>query len=211
MESLTDLEIPKASLIQTGARDIIQIIKEKIPSINEGDFLDLSEEISQHPNVRFLDLFWFFDPTAENRNGSEEKALDLVTFGINLNYGNLRINGYENAREALHNQALFITKDLLSVNAAVYPTGVFNIRHLNNGEGYRPIEQLFVNYNPQKESWHDELTRPFFQKHDDRIKMTLMRGDENYFYIFKDRQYRLFNYALDFILNNGLNIVGSKK
>lgn len=207
-----DLVIPKASFMQTGLRNVTQIIREKIPFENEGDIFDLEKTSSPSPEIRFLDLFWFFNPIAERQGNGTEKPLDLVTFGLNLNYGNLRINGYENARSALHNQALFITKDLMCINAAIYPTGLFNIRNLNNGERYRPIEQLFVRYNPQQEAWHDELTQSTFQKHDDRIKMTLKRSDEqNYFYIFEKRQYDLFNFALDYVLNNGLSVLGSRK
>lgn len=207
-----ELQTPQATYIQTGERATIRVVGQNNNSdAYEGDIPQLAEESN---NPRFMDLFWFFNPSASEAASDDttEKPLELVTFTLNLNFGNLRINGYREVRPAFHNQALFLTRDLLTINAAVYPTGLFNIRHLNNGEQYRPIEQLFVGYNPSKEPWHDELTRATFRKNNDRIKMTLRRGEEeNYYYISEKRQYDLFNYALDFLLKDGLTLVGSKK
>lgn len=207
---LDDL-IPQASLMQTGEREFVEIIIRNSHLEFEGELTSVSdkEEAIQTSNTKFIDLFWFLKPRvcpSEN-----EQQLDLVTLNLNLNFGNLRINGYRDIAHALHNQALFITKEDLTVNAAIYPAGIFNIRHLRNGLRYRPIEQLFVRYNPEEEPWHDELARTDFQKQNDKLKMTITRGEEKYFYLFEDGQLEMFNSALDFVLTHGFSLVGSRK
>lgn len=209
MNTRLDLVIPHASSIQIGEREIIHFISRKNVLNYEGEFSKMANEVSQTSSAKFLNLFWFLKP--KDYPTENEKQLDLITLDLNLNYGNLRINGYQDVSGALHNQAIFITKDNLTVNAAIYPAGVFNIRHLKNGLRYRPIEQIYVRYNPQEEPWHDELTRSDFQKQNDKLKMTISRGEEKYFYLFENGQLDMFNYALDFVLTHGLTIVGSKK
>lgn len=212
---ITEDDIPFATTIQFGTRNITQVISID-DGFNEGDFLDLSQSYNpinqtqqQNSSIKFLDLFWFLNPTKKKENSND---LDLVTLGLNLNYGNLRINGYLNAKESLHNNALFITRDMLTINAAIYPSSVYYIRHLKNAEKHIPVEQLFVQYDPDNEPWHDSLPKTYFLKSNDALRMIIENTDNiQYSYIFRDKQYDLLNHALDYILNNGFNIVGSGK
>lgn len=206
-----NLFVPQANSIQTGTRKILHIINED--DITEGDFFNLSAEDNRQTTnsfvpPKFLELFWFFNPKAS----SKKNELDLVTFSINLNFGNLRINGYLDAKTALHNHALFLSKDLLTINAAIYPTGLYHLRNLQNCEDYTPIEQLFVEYSPETDPWHDELPKTEFLKRNDKLKMNIWRNQEEKFnYVFQDKQYYLFNYSLDYILTNGFTIIGNNK
>lgn len=202
------LIIPNGSSIQIGTTEIVNIVPCKELVDNCGDFFNSPEELMAE-NIKFLDLFWFLKPF--DKTSESEIQLDLVTLGLNLQYGNMRINGYQNVAHAFHNQALFITRDDLTVNAAIYPSSLFDLLHLRNGERYRPVEQLYVRYNPTEEPWHDELATTDFQKQNDKLKMTITRGDEKYFYLFEDRQFEKFNYALEFVLSQGLEIVGIRK
>jgi len=199
------IKIPKASLMQTGENEFIQIIP---ADQSEGELRELpeAENIQQSQNFKFLDLFWFHTPKTDNST-----QLELVTFSINLNYGNLRINGYQDIQNSIHNNAIFLTKDLLTVKAAVYPTALFYIRNLRNTETYVPIEQLYVPYNPEDEPWQTEIPTTEFVKRDDRLLLRIKHKGSNYFYVFKDKQYQLFNYALDFVLTKGMTMVGIKK
>ena len=201
------IRIPKASLMQTGENEFIQIIP---VDQCEGELNELPEaEIIQQPqNFKFLDLFWFHTPKLDTDNTNQ---LELVTFSINLNYGNLRINGYSQIKDAIHDNAIFLTKDLLTVKAAVYPTALFYIRNLKNTETYTPMEQLYVPYRPEDEPWQTELPTTEFVKRDDRLLLRIKHKGSNYFYVFKDKQYNLFNYALDFALTKGLTMVGVRK
>ena len=199
-------QIPKASLIQTGETEFVRLIPK---SQNEGEFRELPEsEAIPNNNFKFLDLFWFHTPKTEE---SKENQLELVTLNLNLNFGNLRINGYLDIKNTIHNQAFFITKDLLTVNAAIYPSALFHIRNMRNRDRYQPIEQLFVPYDPENEPWHNDLAISEFVKRDDQLWMQISHRGNNYFYVFRDRQYQLFNYALDFVLTKGLTLVGMKK
>ncbi len=201
------IRIPKASLMQTGENEFIQIIP---VDQSEGVLNELPEveTIQQPQNFKFLDLFWFHTPKTES---SKDDQLELVTLSLNLNYGNLRINGYKNVQNAIRGNAIFLTKDLLTVKAAVYPTALFYIRNLRNTETYKPIEQLYVPYDPENEPWQTELPTTEFVKRDDRLLLQIKHKSSNYFYIFKEKQYQLFNYALDFTLTKGLTAVGVKK
>jgi hypothetical protein len=199
-------QVPKASLIQTGETEFIKIDSK---SQMEGELKELPEnEAIQTNNFKFLDLFWFYIPKNDD---SKTNQLELVTLNLNLNFGNLRINGYLNVQSTIHNQAFFITKDLLTVNAAIYPSALFHIRNMRNKDRYQPIEQLFVPYDPENEPWHNELATTEFIKRDDQLCMQISQKGNNYFYVFKERQYQLFNYALDFVLTKGLTLVGMKK
>ncbi len=199
-------QVPKASLIQTGETEFIKIDSK---SQMEGELKELPEnEAIQTNNFKFLDLFWFYIPKNDD---SKTNQLELVTLNLNLNFGNLRINGYLNVQSTIHNQAFFITKDLLTVNAAIYPSALFYIRNMRNKDRYQPIEQLFVPYDPENEPWHNELATTEFIKRDDQLWMQISQKGNNYFYVFKERQYQLFNYALDFVLTKGLTLVGMKK
>ncbi len=204
-----EIRIPKASLMQTGENNFIKIIPVETQIEGEPGELPEAEIIQQQaPNYKFLDLFWF--QTLKNEE-SKPDQLELVTLTLNLNYGNIRINGYLNIKDAIHNQAIFLTKDLLTVNAAVYPTALFYVRNLKNRETYCPTEQLFVPYNPENEPWQNELATTEFIKRDDQLYMRIRQKGASYFYIFKDREYRLFNYALDFTLTKGMAMVGVRK
>jgi hypothetical protein len=199
-------KIPKASLIQTGETEFVSLIPK---NQYEGEFRELPEnEAILNNNFKFLDLFWFHTPKNEE---SKNNQLELVTLNLNLNFGNLRINGYLDIKDTIHNQAIFLTKDLLTVNAAIYPSALFYIRNMRNKDRYQPIEQLFVPYDPENEPWHNELAISEFVKRDDQLWMQISHRGNNYFYVFKDRQYQLFNYALDFVLTKGLTLVGMKK
>lgn len=203
------IEIPKASLMQTGLKDFEEIIQ--LDDCNEGVLTELpDEEFVQtgSNNFKFLDLFWFRDPKSEETGPNR---LELVTFCLNLNYGNLRINGYLHVGESLHNNALFLTRNLLTVNAAIYPSSLFHIRNMRNKEKFVPLEQLYVPYDPENEPWQDELAKTEFVKRDDQMWMKISHKEKDYIYLFKDRQYQLFNYALDFVLTKGLTLVGMKK
>ena len=202
-----EIRIPKASFMQTGENNFIKIIP---VDQTEGDLKTLPEaEIIQQPsNFKFLDLFWFHTPKQEN---SPDEQLELVTLSLNLNYGNVRINGYKNIQSAIHGDAVFLTKELLTVKAAVYPTALFYIRNLRNTESYVPVEQLYVPYNPENEPWQTELPTTEFVKRDDRLLLRIKHKGLNYLYVFRDKQYQLFNYALDFALTKGLTMVGVRK
>jgi hypothetical protein len=203
------IEIPKASLMQTGLKNFEEIIQ--LDDCNEGVLTELpDEEFVQtgSNNFKFLDLFWFRDPKSEETGPNR---LELVTFCLNLNYGNLRINGYLHVGESLHNNALFLTRNLLTVNAAIYPSSLFHIRNMRNKEKFVPLEQLYVPYDPENEPWQDELAKTEFVKRDDQMWMKISHKEKDYIYLFKDRQYQLFNYALDFVLTKGLTLVGMKK
>lgn len=199
---------PKASIIQIGT-NCFQLV---MPKKNSSHCGLIDSNLNENLSPKFLDLFWFYNLNSNKKNISDLINLNLVTFSLNLNYGNLRINGYANISEAFNNQALFITKDLLTINASIYPTGIYYIKNcLKNGNSYSPIEQLFVKYDPENEPWQNELTHTIFKKHNDRIQMIMRRGDKNYYYIFEEQQLDLFYHSLDFILNTGPIIVGSKK
>jgi len=201
-----EIRIPKASLMQTGENNFIKIIP--VDQI-EGEPIELPEtEVIQQPNFKFLDLFWFHTSKQED---SKPEQLELVTLSLNLNYGNVRINGYVNIQNAIHDNAVFLTKELLTVKAAVYPTALFYIRNLRNTESYTPMEQLYVPYDPENEPWQTELPTTEFVKRDDRLLLRIKHKSSNYFYVFKDKQYQLFNYALDFALTKGLTSVGVRK
>ena len=201
-----EIRIPKASLMQTGENNFIKIIP--VDQI-EGEPIELPEtEIIQQPNFKFLDLFWFHTPKQED---SKPEQLELVTLSLNLNYGNVRINGYVNIQNAIHDNAVFLTKELLTVKAAVYPTALFYIRNLRNTESYTPMEQLYVPYDPENEPWQTELPTTEFVKRDDRLLLRMKHKGLIYLYVFKDKQYQLFNYALDFALTKGLTSVGVRK
>ena len=195
--------------MQTGENNFIKIIP--VETQSEGELKELPEAETIQPsasNFKFLDLFWFRTPKTEE---SKPDQLEMVTLTLNLNYGNIRINGYSNISNAVHNQAIFLTKDLLTVNAAVYPTALFYIRNMKNRETYYPTEQLFVPYNPENEPWQNELATTEFIKRDDQLYMRIRQKGVSYFYIFKDQEYRLFNYALDFTLTKGMSMVGVRK
>jgi hypothetical protein len=200
------IKTPKASLIQTGETNFVRVISK---NQTEGELQELPEnETISGSNFKFLDLFWFHTPKNET---SKSNQLELVTLNLNLNFGNLRINGYLDIKNTIHNQAIFLTKDLLTVNTAIYPSALFHIRNMRNKDRYQPIEQLFVPYDPENEPWHNDLAISEFVKRDDQLLMQIDHRGNNYFYIFKDRQYQLFNYALDFVLTKGLTLVGMKK
>ena len=204
-----EIRIPKASLMQTGENNFIKIIP--VDQI-EGETTELPPEAEviqpQQTNFKFLDLFWFHTPKQED---SKPDQLELVTLSLNLNYGNVRINGYVNIQNAIHDNAVFLTKELLTVKAAVYPTALFYIRNLRNTETYVPMEQLYIPYDPENEPWQTELPTTEFVKRDDRLLLRIKHKSSNYFYVFKDKQYQLFNYALDFALTKGLTMVGVRK
>lgn len=200
------IRIPKASLIQTGENEFVKVIPK---NQYEGEFQELPENAAiPNSDYKFLDLFWFHTPKTEE---SKPNQLELITLCLNLNFGNLRINGYLSINDTIHNQAIFLTKDLLTVNAAIYPSALFHIRNMRNRDRYQPIEQLFVPYDPENEPWHNELATTEFVKRDDQLWMQISHKGNNYLYVFKDRQYQLFNYALDFVLTKGLTLVGMKK
>lgn len=196
---------PKSYLIQTGETHFMRIT----PNQCEGEIKELpeNEQIIQKSNLKFVDLFWFY---YENKK-TKENQLDLVTFTLNLNYGNLRINGYLDVSKAIHNQAFFLTNDLLTINAAIYPSALFHIRNMRNGDRFKPLEQLFVSYDPENEPWQNELAQTEFAKQNDQMWMQITNSKDNYLYLFKGTQYNLFNYALDFILTKGITLVGMNK
>ena len=201
------IEIPTASFIQTGETNFIKVIP-KNQSKGEFKELPVGDEAVQNRNCKFLDLFWFYTP---KNSEFKPNQLELVTFNLNLNFGNLRINGYMSVSDAIHNQAFFLTGNFLTVNAAIYPSALFYIRNMRNKDRYSPFEQIFVPYDPENEPWHNELATTEFVKRDDQMWMQISHRGKNYLYIFKDRQYQLFNYALDFVLTKGLTLVGMKK
>jgi len=193
--------------MQSGTLDKIILINDK----EEGEIIEqkMSEDVQQS-SFKFLDLFWFLNLEPSSENGLTE--LELVTINLNINFGNIRLNGYQFARKYIYNNALFLPKDALTVNAAIYPTAIFNILNLQNLETYSPIEQLYTEYCPELNPWQNELTNTLFQKSNDRIRVVFETSKkEKYFYIFKDKQLNMFNHALTYVISQGFTLVGQNK
>lgn len=221
MNDSTEIIIPGTSWIQSGATAKIFLINED--DIGEIEKLSDIQPQTQNSQCKFLDLFWFLHSKIENNFCYEETTdidnvdfqpneLELISISFNLNFGNVRFNGYKNIFENIHNKALFLPRNSLVINAAVYPAGIFNILNLKNGEKFAPIEQLFIDYDPDKNPWHDEISSTIFEKANDRMRLLFKRPTgESFFYVFKDKQLEMLNSALNYIVSDGFNVVGNAK
>ena len=188
------MNIPKATYIQHGTWKI------NILHNTYGGFVD------RPTNSQFLDLAWFYEP-----NKTKENQLELVTLCLNLGFGNVRVNGYNNIKNAIHDHSIFLTKDLLTINASIYPSNLFEIHCMRNLDKVIPMEQLFVKYDPENEPWQNNLSKTEFIRRDDMIKMNIGNNEQNYFYVFKHNQLKFLYRTIDFVLTEGLTIVGMRK
>lgn len=198
------IEVPEVEWFQNGANPKV-LVKSKTSMQNNNS--DVEQTSSNYNSVKFVDLFWFIN----FKKQMNENELDLVTLSFNLNFGNIRFNGYKNSKQYLHGQAIFLQQDALVANGAVYPAGVFELRNLSNQTIYRPIEQLFTQYNPSENLWQSQLASLEFQKSNDQVKLIFNRNNNQYYYIFDKHQTKMLNHAFDIVLNNGFNWVTNNK
>ena len=118
----------------------------------------------------FVELFWFI---CQNKSRYDNE-LELLTMSYNVTHGNVRFNGYLKAFDCYRNGALFINPKKVTTNFAIYPSSLYKLRYgLQNGMTIQPIEQLYVEYDPEKNPWQNELVRSFFSKDNDLVTVNI--------------------------------------
>ena len=194
--------VPKANIIQIGH----MTTKHEQNELEEKQILETTQNTPN--NIKFVDLCWFIS----EKDKFNQNELDLIIMSFNTSFGNIRINGYLNSKQYIVNNALFLPKNCFTINAAIYPAGMYKIRHLLNGQVYSPIEQLFVSYDPENNPWHNELVKTKFNKQNDKIQLTFIDKYNNpYIYIFSNEQVNMLNFVLDNILEKGIILVSQNK
>lgn len=199
------LVTPSANWIQTGSNEKVQIIKE-----DDHELMNENVKPTETSNIsKFVDLFWFY--TFKDESDLKKNELSLISLAFNINFGNIRFNGFQHITSYIHNQALFLPSNAIVVNSTLYPTGIYFLRHLKNGQSYKPIEQLFVDYDPINNPWQDNLVPLEIKKNNDRLLMTFQKKDEAYYFYFTKEQVGMLNLACDNVLCNGMEIVSFNK
>lgn len=149
----------------------------------------------------FVELFWFI---CQNKSRYDNE-LELLTMSYNVTHGNVRFNGYLKAFDCYRNGALFINPKKITTNFAIYPSSLYKLRYgLQNGMTIQPIEQLYVEYDPERNPWQNELVRSFFSKDNDLITVNIKNSiGQEYIYRFDKLQTQMLYMACENVLNNG--------
>lgn len=204
---MNTITVPKAKQINIGKKEIEILIQEK----NKGALLKMNSENLQSPTSKFIDLFWFLNPKISNQTEINPNEFSLVIFSLNMAFGNIRVNGFTNI-DSIRDGSLFLDyKNSKSINAAIYPAGMFQIINMPLNSTVKPIEQLLVKYNPD-EKWQNELNSTKFSRSGmQNILMEIKTNNKIYNYSFDNDQYTMLIHAMNFALNQGQVLTGIYK